>query len=354
MLIPSSHKTIKHHHHHIKYKYKNKEIALKLHIPSLSQRPKTSRNINTQTSLLSAIPPSFYKSSYSNNIKTISSSSTTTTPVHPCPNISNITLRQHILTKSTLSYDTNNINTDRSHSISSQCKVNNITMEFQPEPIDPIYLLYYPNNNRTIRNRNMNSNSNNSCSNRSRNKIKHNNNNNNIKQCQTFNNTVNVCTTGFANTKRRLLNLTTNKLLFANIATSKKYFLLSQLQCDDNNTNTTSNSNSNEPVKYINELKRKYGIKKSSLIDRYIFKIVNPEGIIEDFITEDESKPSDKYKRLRNQISKGRNKVYRIIQDIKRKQMITDTAFKIPLRRSKIQLTTTTHTHDVYYLNSNN
>ena len=349
MLIPSSHKTIKHHRY---IKYKNKEIALKLHTPSLSQRPKTSRNINTQTSLLSAIPPSFYKSSYNshnsnnnnNNIKTIS----TTTPIHPCPNISNITLRQHILTKSTLSYDTNNINTDRSHSISSQCKVNNITMEFQPEPIDPIYLLYYPNNNRTIRSINSNSNnSNNSCNSRSRNKIKLNSNNNNIKQCQTFNNTVNRRTNALANTKR-LLNLTTNKLLFANIATSKKYFLLSQIQCDNNNNNT--NTNSNEPVKYINELKRKYGIKKSSIIDRYIFKIVNPEGIIEDFITEDESKPSDKYKRLRNQISKGRNKVYRIIQDIKRKQMITDTAFKIPLRRGKIQLTTT---YDDYYLNSN-
>ena len=344
--MPSSHKTIKHHRH---IKYKNKEIALKLHTPSLSQRPKTSRNINTQTSLLSTIPPSFYKSSYnshnSNNIKTISS--TTTTSVHPCPNISNITLRQHILTKSTLSYDTNNINNDRSHSISSQCKVNNVTMEFQPEPIDPIYLLYYPNQDRTIRSVNNNNiNNSNSCNSRSRNKIKLNSNNNNIKQCQTFNNTVNTHTHGLANTKH-LLNLTTNKLLFANIATSKKYFLLSQLQCDNN---SNSNSNANEPVKYINELKRKYGIKKSSIIDRYIFKIVNPEGIIEDFITEDESKPSDKYKRLRNQISKGRNKVYRIIQDIKRKQMITDTAFKIPLRRGKIQLPTAP---DDYYLNSN-
>mgnify|MGYP006870139193 CR=1 FL=1 len=62
----------------------------------------------------------------------------------------------------------------------------------------------------------------------------------------------------------------------------------------------------------------KTSIKRASLVDRFLFKIVNPDGVIEDYITEGD-RPGDKYKRLKNQLIKGKNKVYKLVQDIKKR-----------------------------------
>ena len=129
-----------------------------------------------------------------------------------------------------------------------------------------------------------------------------------------------------------LLRLNTNKLLFSNISSSKKHFILkiAELQHE---LGTTASSAS---IQYIKQLKKpNKKVKRSALIDRYMFKMVNPDGTIEDFITEDEAKPKDKYKRFRNQLVKEKNKIYRLKQDVKRKQMLTDTAITIPIPRIK-------------------
>ena len=75
-------------------------------------------------------------------------------------------------------------------------------------------------------------------------------------------------------------------------------------------------------------------MKRGSLVDRYIFKIANPDGVIEDYITEGD-KPGDKYKRFKNQLIKGKNKIYKLIQDVKRTQMISDTMLGVYITKLK-------------------
>ena len=120
-----------------------------------------------------------------------------------------------------------------------------------------------------------------------------------------------------------------NKLLFANMGVSKKRSLL-QLA-----TQSKEFSKSNTEDTISNDLFLQKGkIKRSSLVDRYVFKIANPDGVMEDYIIE-EDKPGDKYKRFKNQIMKGKNKVYRLIQDVKRTQMISDTMISVYITRLK-------------------
>lgn len=123
--------------------------------------------------------------------------------------------------------------------------------------------------------------------------------------------------------------LKNNKLLFANMGVSTKRSLLQLAnQSKDTSKSITEDTNSN------NLFLQKGKIKRSSLVDRYMFKIANPDGVMEDYIIEGD-KPGDKYKRFKNQILKGKNKVYRLIQDVKRTQMISDTMINVYITRLK-------------------
>ena len=120
-----------------------------------------------------------------------------------------------------------------------------------------------------------------------------------------------------------------NKLLFANMGVSKKRSLL-QLATQSREMSKSNNEETNSNNLFLQKGK----IKRSSLVDRYMFKIANPDGVMEDYIIEGD-KPGDKYKRFKNQILKGKNKVYRLIQDVKRTQMISDTMISVYITRLK-------------------
>ena len=72
----------------------------------------------------------------------------------------------------------------------------------------------------------------------------------------------------------------------------------------------------------------KTSIKRASLVDRFLFKIVNPDGVIEDYITEGD-------KRLKNQLIKGKNKVYKLVQDIKKTQILAETMLNVYVTKIK-------------------
>lgn len=119
--------------------------------------------------------------------------------------------------------------------------------------------------------------------------------------------------------KRRPLN--SNKLLMANIGRSKRNSII-QLNPTQQDTNS------------ISPFLPKASIKRASLVDRFLFKIVNPDGVIEDYITEGD-RPGDKYKRLKNQLIKGKNKVYKLVQDIKKTQILAETMLNVYVTKIK-------------------
>ena len=196
-----------------------------------------------------------------------------------------------------------------------------------------------------------------------------------------FNNNTPINQSGIINTERsapRKGNATTtgtthlimkaNKLLFANLGRAKKLQLLNFIELSNSTTHTNTRINSNEITRSYTNTKRpnsssvydyshkqynhlhtpnhsdfqetkniliqKANIKRSSLVDKYLFKIANPDGVIEDYYV-DNDKPSDKYKRFRNQITKGKNKVYRLIQEVKRTQTFSDTMIKVYMTKLK-------------------
>lgn len=126
----------------------------------------------------------------------------------------------------------------------------------------------------------------------------------------------------------QFLPLNSNKLLLANIARSKKKSIL--IQQTDKNGKKSEIDEENQNNLFFEKAKMKRG----SLVDRYIFKIANPDGVIEDYITEGD-KPGDKYKRFKNQLIKGKNKIYKLIQDVRRTQMISDTMLGVYITKLK-------------------
>lgn len=126
----------------------------------------------------------------------------------------------------------------------------------------------------------------------------------------------------------QFLPLNSNKLLLANMARSKKKSIM--IQKTDKNGKKSIIDEENQNHLFFEKAKMKRG----SLVDRYIFKIANPDGVIEDYITEGD-KPGDKYKRFRNQLIKGKNKIYKLIQDVKRTQMISDTMLGVYITKLK-------------------
>lgn len=157
-----------------------------------------------------------------------------------------------------------------------------------------------------------------------------------------------------------------NKLLFANLGGAKRQQILNFIELSNSTSRTHTKINSNEITRTYTNSKRpnsssvynyshrqniqstnhsdfqetkniliqKANIKRSSLVDKYLFKIANPDGVIEDYYI-DNDKPSDKYKRFRNQITKGKNKVYRLIQEVKRTQTFSDTMIKVYMTKLK-------------------
>ena len=157
-----------------------------------------------------------------------------------------------------------------------------------------------------------------------------------------------------------------NKLLFANLGGAKRQQILNFIELSNSTSRTHTKINSNEITRTYTNSKRpnsssvynyshrqniqsashsdfqetkniliqKANIKRSSLVDKYLFKIANPDGVIEDYYI-DNDKPSDKYKRFRNQITKGKNKVYRLIQEVKRTQTFSDTMIKVFMTKLK-------------------
>ena len=126
----------------------------------------------------------------------------------------------------------------------------------------------------------------------------------------------------------QFLPLNSNKLLLANMARSKKKSIM--IQKTDKNGKKSIIDEENQNHLFFEKAKMKRG----SLVDRYIFKIANPDGVIEDYITEGD-KPGDKYKRFKNQLIKGKNKIYKLIQDVKRTQMISDTMLGVYITKLK-------------------
>lgn len=119
--------------------------------------------------------------------------------------------------------------------------------------------------------------------------------------------------------KRRPLN--SNKLLMVNIGRAKRSSIV-QLNPEQQDTDS------------ISPFLPKTSIKRASLVDRFLFKIVNPDGVIEDYITEGD-RPGDKYKRLKNQLIKGKNKVYKLVQDIKKTQILAETMLNVYVTKIK-------------------
>ena len=227
-----------------------------------------------------------------------------------------------------------NIFTDNNN----QCKFNTISLKFHPEPLDPLIQKELDIITTTTNNNNK------TCSPSSHYQQRFSRNTPSSPHAITP--SKSNYTTPYANkpafaaslpvnrvaSASNLLHLNTNKLLFSNISPSKKHFILKLAELQ-HELGTTASSAS---IQYIKQLKKPNNPqKRSALIDRYMFKMVNPDGTIDDYITEDETKPRDKYKRFRNQLVKEKNKIYRLKQDVKRKQMLTDTAITIPIPKLK-------------------
>ena len=77
-------------------------------------------------------------------------------------------------------------------------------------------------------------------------------------------------------------------------------------------TEENKNNGTNNFYSVFNKIKR---VKRSSQIDRLLFKIENPEECFEEFV--DKEKPGDKYLAFRNQILRHRNKIDKMILEVK-------------------------------------
>ena len=114
----------------------------------------------------------------------------------------------------------------------------------------------------------------------------------------------------FETNSNSILNLENNKL---------KTFTQSNNSTKTNNENDgiikseeNKNNSDNNFYSVFNNIKK---VKRSSQIDRLIFKIENPEECFEEFV--DKEKPGDKYQAFRNQILRHRNKIDKMIIGVK-------------------------------------
>lgn len=128
----------------------------------------------------------------------------------------------------------------------------------------------------------------------------------------------------------QLLLMNSNKLILANIGQSQRKSII-QLRSKDSKDITQLNKKDKESN---NKFLEKTTVKRASLVDRFTFKVANPDGVIEDYITE-QDKPGDKYKRFKSQLLKGKNRVYRLLYDVKKTQILAETMLNVYVTKIK-------------------
>ena len=116
-----------------------------------------------------------------------------------------------------------------------------------------------------------------------------------------------------------------NKLMIANVNKSKRCSIMKII---DNSAFRKGLRTSLQSTGFSNVIKR------SSLVDKFMIKLLNPDAIFEDYISNDD-RPGDKYKRFKHQLVKEKRKIYTCLQDVKRAQMITDTMVKVYVTQIK-------------------
>ena len=72
---------------------------------------------------------------------------------------------------------------------------------------------------------------------------------------------------------------------------------------------------SEESIKEIREGNKKLKFSKSSLVDRYILKLINPDEIMEDYI-QDNGKPFDRFTKFKKQANKEKIRVGTLLDDL--------------------------------------
>ena len=123
----------------------------------------------------------------------------------------------------------------------------------------------------------------------------------------------------------QLLLMNSNKLILANIQQSQKKSIIQLRSRETKDINFQLNKKDTE---LNNKFLEKTTVKRASLVDRFTFKVANPDGVIEDYITE-QDKPGDKYKRFKSQLVKGKNKVYKLLYDVKKTQILAETMLNV-------------------------
>ena len=129
----------------------------------------------------------------------------------------------------------------------------------------------------------------------------------------------------------QLLLMNSNKLILANIQQSQKKSIIQLRSRETKDINFQLNKKDTE---LNNKFLEKTTVKRASLVDRFTFKVANPDGVIEDYITE-EDKPGDKYKRFKSELVKGKNKVYKLLYDVKKTQILAETMLNVYVTKIK-------------------
>ena len=129
----------------------------------------------------------------------------------------------------------------------------------------------------------------------------------------------------------QLLLMNSNKLILANIQQSQKKSIIQLRSRETKDINFQLNKKDTE---LNNKFLEKTTVRRASLVDRFTFKVANPDGVIEDYITE-QDKPGDKYKRFKSQLVKGKNKVYKLLYDVKKTQILAETMLNVYVTKIK-------------------
>ena len=129
----------------------------------------------------------------------------------------------------------------------------------------------------------------------------------------------------------QLFLMNSNKLILANIQQSQKKSIIQLRSRETKDINFQLNKKDTE---LNNKFLEKTTVRRASLVDRFTFKVANPDGVIEDYITE-QDKPGDKYKRFKSQLVKGKNKVYKLLYDVKKTQILAETMLNVYVTKIK-------------------
>lgn len=93
----------------------------------------------------------------------------------------------------------------------------------------------------------------------------------------------------------------------------------------------------------IDNMVNKGRLKRYSILDKLLFQVTRPEGAIEDYYRNNDTKPGDKYALFKRQLIRERNRLTDIINDIKKTQSMNESMLKVfmsKLTYSKIKAMT--------------